>query len=316
MKNILEITMKVLISLKKHWFKVLSVILIFVISLYVVTFAIKKTMNYGFINNEEKQQTVYTIWHVETFEGGSKARINYLKSIARDMEKQDNTTLFMIKSVSPNSLESALENSLPDIISFGFGVGDIVLPHLSPQNSTFNVRDELISSGSFNQKFYAVPYIIGGYALFYHSIEASRFYAGSNNYIKPNNIYSSLEKTPEEHDQFDAYKKFIYDKNSKLLGSTRDLFRVNNLNNIGRTNAIITPVDSYTDLVQYMGIINMDQNTRKFLTLALDDRYQNSLADYSLFSSKYNKIYSSGIYNDMENAILNCYVPNVFNEKI
>ena len=306
--------MKVLLFFKKYWFKILSFVLIVAISFYVLAFGIKKATNYEVLKGEEKHQTIYTIWHVETFEGGGKARIDYLKTIARNMEKQDNQVLFMIKQIEPEKLSSELEVSRPNIISFGFGVGELVLPYLIAQESTFDVRDELLESGSFNKKFYAVPYIIGGYAMFNHSMDATKFHVGTNNYIKPQNIYSSLNLTPTESEsQYEAYKDFVYDKNVQLLGTSRDLFRINNLNNIGRTNAIINPINSYTDLIQYLGIINSNETTQKFMSLALSDTYQNTLTQYSLFSSKYNKIYSSGIYNDMEDAIMNCQIPNCFN---
>ena len=71
--------MKVLQFFKKHWFKVLSVVLIGAISIYVLMFGMKRARNYEILKGDEKQQTIYTIWHVETFEGGGKARIDYLK---------------------------------------------------------------------------------------------------------------------------------------------------------------------------------------------------------------------------------------------
>ena len=300
--------------IRKYWFKILSVILIVGIAVYVLMFGLKKATNYEILKGNEKQQTIYTIWHIETFEGGGKPRIDYLKTIARDMEKQDNQVLFMIKAVGPEKLVSELEVSKPDIISFGFGVGELVLPYLVHQENTFNIRDELIESGSFNKKFYAVPYIVSGYAMFFHSMQASEFHVGTNNYTKPQNVYSALNLQPcENESQYEAYKDFVYNKSVQLLGTGRDLFRVNNLNSIGRTNAIINPIDTYTDLIQYLGIINSNKTTQKFISLALSDNYQRTLADYSLFSSKYNKIYSSGIYNDMEDAIMSCQIPRVFN---
>ena len=306
--------MKVLLFFKKYWFKVLSIVLIFAISFYVLAFGIRKATNYEILKGDDKQQTIYTVWHVETFEGGGKARIDYLKTIARDMEKQDNQVLFMIKAVAAEKLADELKASKPDIISFGFGVGKIVLPNLSAQENSFEIRDELIESGSFNKKFYAVPYIVSGYAMFNHSIQADEFHVGTNTYIKPQNIYSSLNLHPKENEsQYEAYKDFVYNKNVQLLGTGRDLFRVNNLNNIGRTNAIISPINSYTDLIQYLGIINSNETTQKFISLALSDTYQNSLSQYSLFSSKYNKLYHDGIYNDMEDAIMSCKIPNCFN---
>ena len=305
--------MKLLSFFKKHWFKILSVILICAISFYVLTFGIKKARNYEVLKGDDKQQTIYTVWHVETFEGGGKPRIDYLKTIARDMEKQDNQVLFMIKQIQPEKLSAELEVSQPDIISFGFGVGELVLPYLIAQENTFNVRDELIESGSFNKQFYAVPYIVSGYAMFNHSMDATEFHVGTNDYIKSENIYSSLNLQPKENEtQYEAYKDFVYNKTVSLLGTGRDLFRINNLNNIGRTNAIINPIDTYTDLIQYLGIINSNKTTQKFLSLAISDNYQNTLSDYSLFSSKYNKIYHDGIYNDMEDAIMSCHIPNVF----
>lgn len=306
--------MKVLLFFKKHWFKILSVVLIVAISFYVLAFGIKKARNCEILKGDEKQQTIYTVWHVETFEGGGKARIDYLKTIARNMEKQDNHVLFIIKAVAPNKLADELQISKPDIISFGFGVGEIVLPYLTAQENSFEIRDELIESGSFNKKFYAVPYIVSGYAMFNHSMQANEFHVGTNNYTKPQNIYSTLNLQPKETEsQYEAYKDFVYDKNVNLLGTGRDLFRINNLNNIGRTNAIINPVNAYTDLIQYLGIINSNETTQKFISLALSASYQNTLTQYSLFSSKYNKLYHDGIYNDMEDAIMSCKIPNCFN---
>ncbi len=299
--------------LKNYWLKIFSVALVAAISLYTLSFGIKKARNYEVLKGKEKQQTIYTIWHVETFEGGGKARLDFLKNIARNMEKQDETVLFMVKTIDLRALESELTNAKPDIISFGFGVGKIVLPYLNSFDSTFNVRDELIESGSFNKNFYAVPYIISGYAMFNHSAESNEFHVGQTNYTSPENVYNSLNLTPAESEsQYEAYKDFVYNKKVQLLGTGRDLFRINNLNNLGRTNAMITPIDTYTDLIQYMGITNTNSNCKKFVEMALSDSYQNSLTDYSLFSSKYNKLYHSGIYNDMENAILNCKIPNVF----
>ena len=190
--------MKVLLFFKKNWFKILSVILIVAISFYVLTFGLKKAKNYQILKGETKQQTIYSIWHVETFEGGGKPRVDYLKTIARNMEKENDQVLFMIKQISPEKLKNELEVSKPDIISFGFGVGDLVLPYLAHQENTFDVRDELIDCGSFNKKFYAVPYLVSGYAIFNHSMEKSEFHVGTNNYIKPQNIYSTLNLQPKE----------------------------------------------------------------------------------------------------------------------
>lgn len=304
--------MKLLLFFKKHWTRLLCAGLIICLSCYVLLFGIKKARNYEVLKGKNKEQTIYTLWHIETFEGGGKARIDYLKTIARYIEKQDDTALFMIKQVDPRALENKLQNSQPDIISFGFGVGKVILPYLLNFETTFDVRDELISSGSFNKNLYAIPYIVSGYAMFSHSTQTKEFHVGATGFTAPETIYSQLNLHPQKSEsQYEAYKSFVYDK-VQLLGTGRDLFRINNLNNIGRTNAMINPINTYTDLVQYLGITNSNLTTRKFLELALSETYQNKLVDYSLFSSKYNKLYYSGIYSDMEDAISMCRIPNVF----
>ena len=300
--------------LKKYWLKILSFTLISLICVYVLCFGFKKAKDINFFKATKKQSAIYTIWHIETFEGGGKSRIQYIKDIVRTLEKQDESNLFVIKQIEASDLQSELELSTPDIISFGFGIGDLVLPKLISIDKTFDVRDELISSGTFNKELYAIPYIISGYAMFTHSATATEFHCGQTGYTAPENIYNKLNLQPTENEsQYEAYKDFVYNKNVKLLGTGRDLFRIDNLNKIGRANAIINPIDTYTDLIQYIGITKNTKVTNKFLKYALSEERQLKLTEYSFFSSLYNKLYYNGIYNDMEDAIMNAYIPNVFN---
>lgn len=299
--------------LKKYWMHIVCFILIIFLSIFVFTTAFKQVNKFSVSLKEQKNLEIISIWHIETFEGGGKARIEYLKNVARDIEKENSNILFLIKQIEPNNLENELNSATPQIISFGYGVGNIVLPLLKHFNSTFDIRDELIESGSFNQKFYAAPYIVSGYSFFTHSIESYLFHCGQTNYTKPENIYTNLNLTLNvKETQYEAYKSFVYNKKVKLLGTARDLFKVNNLNNIGRTNAIISPVSSYTDLIQYIGICENNFMIKMFVEKVLSTKYQQTLSDYSLFSSLYNKLYHNGIYNEMEEAIYQAEIPNAF----
>lgn len=302
--------------MKKHLKRLiipLNIVLIITICLYCVFVIIKKAGNYQIYSTPTVETKIYTLWHIETFEGGSKSRLDYLKAIAREIEAENEGILIMVKSIDPDDLASALESATPDIISFGFGVGDIVLPYLSQLTDSLSVRDDLVTSGMFNNKLYALPYIVSGYALITHGELTENFHCGQNGYINPSVIYNELGLTPvEEESQYEAYKDFVNNTSVTLLGSGRDVFRVENLNNIGRTTAIITPVDSYTDLIQYLGLVTNDEITNLFLSLALDDSHQQQLVNYNLYSSKYLTLYYSGIYQQMEKAILNCTVARVF----
>ncbi|MCQ2556054.1 MAG: hypothetical protein MJ149_01850, partial [Clostridia bacterium] len=129
--------------MKKRIFKIICLVVTCLVLLYVPIFALGQAKKHDVYTEQNVQTKIYTIWHVETFEGGSATRINYLKTIARNLEKAHAGTLFLIKQIEAEKLNESLKESVPDIISFGFGVGKIVLPHLTELNTCFGVRNEL-----------------------------------------------------------------------------------------------------------------------------------------------------------------------------
>lgn len=312
MKKVFNI-LKLKLKNKKFFVKLLITVLIIFILIFAPTVAFSRARNFEIYSKENITSKIYTVLHIETFEGGKKSRIDFLKSVAREIESSHAGIYFMIKSISADELESYLSESTPDLISFGFGLGKSFIQNLVPFDSTYDIRDELILSGSFNGELVALPYIVSGYALFRHNATASEFHCGQTGYTFPEKIYSTLNFPPiEAESQYDAYKDFVYDKNVVLLGTGRDVFRVDNLNKVGRANAMIEPIDTYTDLIQYLAKFTDDDITREFCSLALSDEFQRTLTDYSLYSAKYNKIYTDGIYSDMENAIMSCEIARAF----
>ena len=307
---------KVLNFFKSKWKIILSLIFIFAISVYVVLFAIKRSRDFEVYKEPQIETKIYSVWQIETFEGGGMARVNYLKTIARELEKKHTGVLFMIRTISPENLSAEIEAGDVDIISFGFGVGNLLLNSLAPFEKTFDVRDELVESGTFLNKVYALPYIASGYALFNEGGKVEPCFAGTSEFISIEKVCAELNLTPSKKQTcYEAYKDFVYSSAGSLIGTGRDLFRVNNLNNLGRKHAEIKPINSYTDLLQYVGVTNFDSIIDEFLGEIFSAERQNKLVDYSLFSVKYNKIYSSGIYSDMEDAIFKCKIGKVFDEK-
>ena len=294
--------------IKKSWKFVLSLILIIFLGLYVFVFAFKSVLNFNIYTKPSIETKIYSVWHIETFEGGGKSRLTYLKNLAAKIEKENKGVLFNISQIQPQKLESLLQINKPNIISFGFGVGKILLPYLTVQDNTYNVRDNLIDSGNFANKLYAIPYIIGGYAHFSHNQANRQTIYGNNDFTHPQNTENCIVYPS----QYEAYKEFVNNKKINLIGTSRDLFRVNNLNDIGRLSATITPIEDYTDLVQYVASTKNDDITKLFISSLLTAEYQAKLTDYHLFSTLNTKIYSTGIYNDMENAILKSSSPNAF----
>jgi hypothetical protein len=299
--------------LKKYWTRVVGLVLIVLILIYVPCFALKSARDYEIYKEPQLNTRVYSLYHIETFEGGSKSRSQFLNTVARALEKDHAGNLFMIKTIKPEELQSILSQQTPDLISFGHGVGHLALPYLIDKSETYDIRDSLLFSGIFNNKIYAYPYIASGYAYFTHGVKTDDYWVGSSIFVHPENSYDSINQKPvKDISSYEAYKKFVYNKKSNLLGTSRDLFRVENLNNIGRLNASITPLETYTDLIQYIGTTNNDSLCQKFISMCVSREYQAKLTEYSLFSVLNHKLYSSGIYNDMENAIFKCNVARVF----
>lgn len=297
--------------IKNHLKFVICMVVIVILSVYTLTFGIKLALNNEIFTKPKVETKIYSVWHIETFEGGGKSRILFLKDIAKNIEKQNIGVLFNIKQISPENLENELKDNKPDIFSFGYGVGDKILPYLINLDNTYSVRDSLIESGSFNAKLYAIPYMVSGYALLTHSPESVYTVYGENGYTKASIFNKSATSI---NGQYEAYKRFVNNKNYNLIGTARDVFRVENLNNIGRTNATISALTGYTDLIQYAGITSCDYIAKLFIENLVNKENQLKLTDYSLFSSLHTKLYTNGIYNDMENAIFSAEIPNVFYE--
>lgn len=295
--------------IKNHLKVIISVILIALLGIYVCSFGLKKALDNEIFTKPTVETKIYTVWHIETFEGGGKSRIIYLKNIAKEIEKKHPGILFNIKQIEPEKVENELTLSMPDIVSFGFGLGKTLLPYLDVQENTYSVRDSLINSGSFSNKLYAIPYIVSGYAFVSHNSENTTSIYGENAYTDASVFNNSATKFPS---QYEAYKHFVNNKKINLIGTARDVFRVDNLNKIGRTNATITPLGGHTDLIQYAGATIIDEMTNLFISNLLSVENQAKLIEYSLFSSLHTKLYSSGIYSDMENSLFESKVKNVF----
>lgn len=267
--------------------------------------------------NEKKDIEIYTIYHIETFEGGAKSRLSYLKNIAREFEKENSNVFFYIKNVLPENLQEEINLSTPDLISFGFGVGNTVFNELKPLSSEYQINENYIKSAYYNGKLMCAPYISSGYVYFTNQEEFNfdKLYCGNNQYTHPEKVYSkktSKINNGKTMSSYEVYQKFAYKQINNMLGTARDLYRIENLNSTGRLTSISQVETEYTDLIQYMGIVNKNSCTLKFLDYLLKNENQSKLKDYGLFSTKNLTLYSSKTYQELEMALANIFVPNVF----
>ncbi|MBO5714505.1 MAG: hypothetical protein J6R83_03670 [Clostridia bacterium] len=286
------------------WGRVFSLIL----SLFCVVF----TIFYGAdkINEDKEYVTpveykgVLTLWHIETFEGGSGSRKQFLLDVASGFEKQNNGILVMVITHTENSLRVALENGdKPDMISYGLGTVYIDFKELK--------IDKTFVGGVVNDKPYAIPWCKGGYVLFenpkYNDKKSSQQSIIVSQGIKnlpylnlcleqdlPSiiNVYS---KTP-----LDAYVEFVSGKHKYFLGTQRDVVRFSNRG----FNVKATMLTQFNDLYQYVSITsdNLEKSlySEKFINYLLSNEIQQKLYKINMFSQFYDNEYQIETLNSMQ----------------
>jgi len=296
--------------------KIFNLLLIVFFVAFGVFVCINKINNTSLINDSNKNLQVYELWHIESFEGGGKNRQNYLNQLALEYEKYNPGILFMIKSINPEQLENALKQNTPHLLSFSEQVAKIVLPHLTEFDMEFDIQDHYLESSTYNGNLLAIPFIASGYCYFTktNSKDNLCIYTGNDSSHNATHLIESKNINNEQKlSSYQCYSKFVNSNNIKLLGTARDLFRIKQLENLGRFTINYQPISTFTDLVQYIGKSCNDKHVLKFINFIMNDLNQQKLVDLSLFSTKHLKLYSEPIYSAMETALTTCFVPNIFN---
>ena len=275
------------------------------------------------------QKKVLTMWHIETFEGGSASREKYLHSCAKKFSNIEKNCLIVIKTLSYEQLLANLENkdNLPDLFSFGIGSGYLLSSYLSELSKNTIIRDDLACYGMINDCIFAYPYIMSGYCVISRKTDGNNldfdltsalkaktnankknigFSFSFNKFLNPLNALDpnilkdiKLEKDALiESSSYEAYNSFISNKEvCSLLGTTRDFVRIKNREekgSIGNINYYFLP--SYTDLVQYVAVNKFSSNekiilSKKFSQFLTEEECQSLLSNYGLFSTNGKRIY-------------------------
>ncbi|MEG2159225.1 MAG: hypothetical protein RRY18_05030, partial [Clostridia bacterium] len=118
--------------------------------------------------------------------------------------------------------------------------------------------------------------------------------------------------------QYTAYQKFVSNSATALLGTQRDIFRLSNRVSSGKIGELVfSPLNTYTDLIQLMGVSREVSTAKRmlcqnFIEQVSTERAQRALVDIGMFSVCGQRIYTEGIYLDMQNALTQVKVPNAF----
>ena len=258
-------------------------------------------------------QGILELWHIETFEGGSASRANFLEREAINFEKTHKGTYIVIQTMSLEQFELNIKaQKYPNMISFGIGVGDSFIEKLLELDNE-GVRSDLANAGKFGSKQLAVPYILGGYALISNGNGKTGVgLKGTTNPLKAleqNKMQIATLYNDYNLDSYDAYDKFLKGNFETLLGTQRDVYRCYSRQQKGLLNdATYTFLEGYTDLVQYLSVFkgkDIEQKLcKEFVSQMISINVQSKLKDYNLFSTiKDLTLYSDGLYRDFESVL-------------
>ena len=111
-----------------------------------------------------------------------------------------------------------------------------------------------------------------------------------------------------EQSPYDAYVNFISCKSSILLGTQRDLARMESRVSSGvEQDFLCEPLKEYTDLVSYISIVKSEDKVQRvcerFIKFLLSDEVQLLLKNIGMLSATNLDIYSDGTMDKLEDAI-------------
>jgi hypothetical protein len=111
-------------------------------------------------------QGILTLWHVDTFEGGTYSRESLLGDFSKSFEKVNKGTYIIVSGFTPEEFVTQLSLGFePDLISYAIGAGELIADRLSEYGGALNIRDDILSGGKIDGKVFGVPWCMGGYTL-------------------------------------------------------------------------------------------------------------------------------------------------------
>lgn len=283
-------------------------------------------------NSDTTTETVVLdIWHIETSEGGSGSRRAWLASTLQYIEKQHTGLYINTYTYTVDQMLTRLEEGYTcDLVSFGMGAGQYLLQYLQMYTGNLVGMSNLLDSCAVDGVQYAVPYMAGIYGLFGRQSDldslgvtdivsgalqssynktvgktTTYMYSVQCGYTVANNPLQALvsagvsgvaEGVDYTMTQYIAYENFVGNKYATLLlGTQRDVYRVGNRVSQGRLDSIVYQPLPYTDLVQYMGI--MDTTNTELCIEIIEylncDSVQSSLSSIGMLSTTFVQPYTS-----------------------
>lgn len=213
-----------------------------------------------------KEVIVLELWHIDMVEGGQNSRAKYLDSVAKIFEKENQLVFISVTTQTVTSVQENFSKGIyPDMISYSSGL-DGLIPLIDCIDIDCNGY-----GGYYQGKVYAYPWAVGGYVYIVREDVATptNIYASKGQFNLPllacflegYDITKISELPPET-----AYYEFLSNENSALIGTQRDLYRLKNKN----ISLKVTPLESYTDVLQYVSIFKVSKNRQNLCRLFIE----------------------------------------------
>ena len=309
-KSLEEENVKVNIKPKKEFAsqKMKSIIfcVIFVFFMTITPFFFEKAGVYVADVKLENTSNFLMIWHIDSFEGGSGNRASFLEKVAVQFHKINSNVYVFVQNLSEEEAINAIKSGdRPNVISFSHHISNEFADLLLPLDVKNNVRQELLECAQKNGQTYAMAWNMAGYCLIGNSqadervlttldVDSVYSYNGAEyNFVAGyKNSYGQValskntsskcdlnrcEDNMLQKSTYEAYTDFVANKASVLLGTTRDVHRVQNRINLGSMQeCAFVPLGKYTDLVQYVGVLNSENKelSETFIEYLVSDGIQ------------------------------------------
>lgn len=279
---------------------VISLFLVFTLCFTVVSgkYSIDK------VTDKDDYKCILSVWHVDTFQGGSNSRKQFLSNISKDFEKENKGVIVSVNDRKIENIEDDFNRGVfPDLISFGNGL--LVEP-------TVNIKlNDSFFTCTENGKLKSVPWCCGNYFLIknvdfnYKKRDINSLVVSKSAYNQPLLCFNEIDKTFMKIDVKESDKAFVsfyYGEYEYLLGTQRDIVKLENLNKKYEYECI----SSFNDLFQYLSITSRQKDkqiySQKFIEYLLSDKVQKKLSKLNLFScfikNEYNIQALNGVKTD------------------
>ena len=265
----------------------------------IITAPILATTKYSDRAEKNDLLTVLTVWQIDSFEGGKGSRASYLKNIGDRFSKSGGCYIDVVSLTSSAALNNITLGTIPDLISYGAGMYGI---------------EKLICGKT--------PYVTwahGGYCFL--ALDENADFSD----ILPSNVVvnSGIENMSDvaalmcgiqgatKEKPTGAYVSLINGKYKYLLGTQRDIYRLNTRG----ASFKLKPITEFNDLYQNISITTINVERQK---------YARKFIDYLLTCSdeliKLGLMGDTKLYEDemgmMENLTYECRLMSPISESI